>query len=150
MGLLPHVRQDLFEQGGCYAGFPPNPLKPQPGMGSCEIAERYPGWTIDPRINPEGWWLEEEYETQERARLRAIQVRDWIQLSIQPQDFAAMVVHADFKLLLLEAMLDTTQILEWLEPFFNTSVTQLTWQPDRWRVDMWNSVAHLPSELITH
>jgi len=59
------------------------------------------------------------------------------------RDRVAMVIHADFKLRLLEAFLEDDAIEEQLGDIANTSITRLSLSKGRWRMDYWNVFSHL-------
>ncbi len=146
----PSIRADLFEKGGCYAGFPPNPLIPQPGKSSTELASEYPGWEIDPRITERGWWHGKEYESEDHARDRAKAVERWMIQDVLPKEIEiVLVIHADFKRLLIEQMFpELRRWSRWADPN-NASITRVTLDQDGWHLDWLNAVSHLPTEWIT-
>lgn len=70
MGIQPWIRQDLFEQGGCYSGHEIGRRTPEKGLPRSKIQSLYPDWEIDERIGETGWNQLECYETIERAGTR--------------------------------------------------------------------------------
>jgi 2,3-bisphosphoglycerate-dependent phosphoglycerate mutase len=160
--LAPHVRWDLFEQGGCYAGYLPGKTRPDVGMGRTEIATRFPKWSIDPKISDHGWYHGQPLESNAAAMNRARNVVRWItnEVSIERHatDKVAFVIHADFKMLLLKAMADSldkksSQVFDdfyadGCEPW-NTSITHLQGAGSDWQIESLNCVEHLPAELRT-
>ena len=99
------VRADLFEQGGCYSGYEPGAERGEPGLGKSALRQQYPGWHIDESIPETGWWGK-EFETLAQARQRAAQVANWLAGEAKAVGgLHVLVIHADFKRLLLEAML---------------------------------------------
>lgn len=162
LNLPAFVRHDLYEQGGCYEGYLPGKMKSSPGMGRATIAELCPDWMIDDRISDLGWYCDRDLETDEEAVLRAQSVSQWIRSELigawQNQKTLhriAMVIHADFKALLLRELLrnqdgsDGVPAEHNLYQIWNTSVTQLTWNAPSWRIDFWNSIRHLDPDLLT-
>lgn len=162
LSLRPHVRFDLFEQGGCYQGYLPGRKKPCSGLGRSQILARFGDWVIDERIADDGWYHGRELESDEDAIYRARAVARWIvqelvkpQAGPPPPHRPALIIHADFKLLLLEAMLELhpfdgdtpTRIDRYREPW-NTSISQLTWDKHGWRLDYWNSTPHLGDDPL--
>jgi len=162
--LKPIIRQDIFEWGGCYEGYIPGEMKPSPGMNRHEIKKRFPDWEIDDRIGDEGWYAEPMMETTEMAIARSIRVSQWlrkmfkdlrIESDCKPASARiALVIHADFKALLLRKLLNDKshfgeRTFEHLSEVANTSVTQLTWTGDDWQLDFWSSIGHLPGQLLT-
>ena len=65
------------------------------------------------------------------------------------QDRVAMVIHADFKLRLLEAFLEDDSIEKQLGDVVNTSISRLSLSKGRWRMDYWNMFSHLDSHEIS-
>jgi 2,3-bisphosphoglycerate-dependent phosphoglycerate mutase len=161
--LRPKVRWDLFEQGGCYTGYLPGKKASSPGMGRSEICKSYGEWEIDNRIDEQGWYHGYELESDGQAKTRAAQVAQWIvhklaKHVVSPGELyrPALIIHADFKALLLEALLCGDQTPTFFEnrpyrvsEFWNASVTQLTRIGGYWQLDFWNSISHLPAEHWT-
>lgn len=152
LNLIPSVRADIFEQGGCYSGYMQGQLRGAPGMDRDGLTTQYPGWAICETIGPMGWNHGREYETEHQARHRAERVANqltnrWI--SEYPAQMAAMVIHADFKRLLLVALLGTDRWTDHWQPIYNTSITHLTRDGNHWQLVEWNSVEHLSQELIS-
>ncbi len=153
--LAVRVRADLFEQGGCYSGHEPGAERGEPGLGKSALRQQYPGWHIDESIPETGWWGR-EFETLAQARQRATQVANW--LAGEAKTLGGMhvlVIHADFKRLLLEAMLqqDRSGALPNGDlagaTLFNTGVSTLAWGSDGWQLHSLNSTQHLPPQLVT-
>ena len=146
----PTIRADLFEKGGCYAGYPPHALIPQPGKGYSQLSREYPGWSIDSRISEHGWWYGRDYESETHARERARVVERWLVDEVLPKEVeVVLVIHADFKRLLIEQMFpDMRRWSRWADPN-NASLSRITRDPDGWHLDWLNSVSHLPAEWIT-
>ena len=61
----------------------------------------------------------------------------------------AIVLHADFKRKLISRMLDGSVDPARLGPLRNTGITKLDYDDQCWKLDWFNSVSHLPAELIT-
>jgi len=151
-GLFPIVRQDIFEQGGCHSGFQPGARIAQPGMGRREIESNYAGWRLDDRIQPTGWYDLNHYETKEESRQRAVRVKQWFDdesTTHTYQDRVAMVIHADFKMRLIEVFLQDDSVEEHLGEIVNTSISRLSRINGRWKLDYWNVFSHLDSNEVT-
>jgi len=151
-GLTPLIRQDIFEQGGCHRGYLPNTRIAEPGMNRETLAKRYANWQLDDRIDASGWFDLDHYETREEASLRAHRVVNWLEKESQTHsqnDRVAMVIHADFKVRLIEALLDDPNIESKLGEVVNTSITRLSKVSGRWRLDYWNVFTHLDSDEIS-
>jgi broad specificity phosphatase PhoE len=61
----------------------------------------------------------------------------------------ALVIHADFKLRLLETFLELASAESWLRDVANTSISKISARNGRWKLDYWNVVSHLEREEIT-
>lgn len=165
LNLRPSVRSDLFEQGGCYSGYQANQISAAPGMGRSEILQDFGDWEVDHHISEHGWYHGRDLETDEQSIERAQLVAGWVKdellaksLDSSELNRPALVIHADFKALLLNAILQTrtpssllfSNNAYFLAEVWNASVTQLSWVGNRWRLDFWNSIGHLPVEQLTH
>jgi 2,3-bisphosphoglycerate-dependent phosphoglycerate mutase len=150
-GLTPIVRQDLYEQGGCHRGHLPGKRVAERGMGREEISGRYSGWILDPRLGSDGWYDLDHYETEDEARVRAGRVKRWFELDTNHaiEDRVAMVIHADFKMRLMEAFLGLDQTDRHFGEVVNTSVSRLSLSQGRWKLDYWNVFTHLDGEEVT-
>ena len=148
------VRANLFELGGCYSGHETGKKRGEPGMGKNQLRSGYPTWDIDASIGEAGWWGR-EYETWEQGRARAACVAQWLASDLATTSGThLLVIHADFKRLLLEALFSDAQ-LETLQidlaeiPLYNTGISCLEPSPDGWLLREFNSTQHLPSKLVT-
>lgn len=149
-GLVPIIHAELFEQGGCYRGYDPIGKYPEPGLRRSEIAKHFPGWHIDPAIDEQGWNKLPHYENLDMAKERAKRVAKKLQQEFQ--DSAArvlLVIHADFKLRLLEALLRRDDLEASLGSVINTSISSLILESNEWQLDTWNNHQHLPTDWIT-
>jgi 2,3-bisphosphoglycerate-dependent phosphoglycerate mutase len=147
--LVPKVMPELCEQGGCYVGHLPQHKRPQPGLSRSEISQRYPGWDLSEDITHEGWWLAQEFEDHLETVARARRVVNWLSSHLPSiGGVHALVIHADFKVRLLEQMVDLPSEYASTEPY-NASVTSLHWQDGRWTLASYNEVDHLPHDLRT-
>jgi 2,3-bisphosphoglycerate-dependent phosphoglycerate mutase len=152
-GCQPEVRSDLFEQGGCYSGYITGAEVGQPGLGAVELASRYPGWRIDGRIASSGWWGR-DYETLEQAGQRARSVRAWLEEQVVTQNgtLDILVIHADFKRLLILELLGKNNghfRPELFGPLLNAGITELEFSRDAWTLHAYNSTSHLNSGQLT-
>jgi 2,3-bisphosphoglycerate-dependent phosphoglycerate mutase len=150
--LTPSIDSDIYEQGGCYSGYIPGQLRGSPGMNREELQRDYPNWEVCQTIGAQGWNYGREYESEHQAMRRAEKVADRLTnrwLSGFPGQMAALVIHADFKRILLIAMLGTDRWKDHGQPIYNTAVTHVERIGDRWQLADWNSVSHLTPELIS-
>jgi 2,3-bisphosphoglycerate-dependent phosphoglycerate mutase len=150
--VVPIVRQDIYEQGGCHRGYEPGKQIAVAGMNRSTLETKYSGWRLDDRINEEGWYDVGHYESREEAARRAQSVRRWFESETQlhnEQDRVAMIIHADFVLRLMEAFLEDDTIEEQLGDIINTSITRLSKHRGRWRIDYWNVFIHLDTDEIS-
>jgi 2,3-bisphosphoglycerate-dependent phosphoglycerate mutase len=151
-GITPNVRQDIYEQGGCHSGYVDGYRTAQPGMSRNQIQEKYLGWQLDDRIYGDGWYDLDHYETLGEARHRAQRVMKWLVGSDnqhQSEDCVALVIHADFKLRLLEVFLESPDLEHRLGDVVNTAITRLTMHAGRWRMDYWNVHSHLGVDEVS-
>lgn len=151
-GLHPIIRQDLFEQGGCYSGHEAGKRNPERGMPRSKIQSLYPRWPVDDRIGESGWNELPCYETVQMARERARRVRAWYEseMHLHAQRRVMMMIHADFKVRLLEALLEIDDLDPVVSEPINTSVSCLIYDNKRWKLHYWNDFHHLPKDLVTH
>lgn len=144
------IHRDIFEQGGCYRGYAIGDRFPMPGMGRSQLAALCPGWEIDPRIGEEGWNELPTYEELAQARRRARIFVQWLRSqTLTADDRWGLVIHADFKLRLLEALLGRDDIEHHLGDVINTSITKLSLDQSGWKLDFWNAHQHLAPEHIS-
>ena len=148
------VRSDLFELGGCYSGHEVGQQRGEPGMGRSQLSLAYPAWEIDELISDGGWW-NRDYETWEQGKTRAVAVERWLagELARLPGTHL-LVIHADFKRLLLTTMLDDSTLAQHnidlaQVPLVNTGVTTLSYDKNGWNLHEFNSTQHLPSHWVT-
>ena len=151
-GMHPFVRQDIYEQGGCHRGYLPNQRIAEAGMNRERLSLEYKNWRLDDRITSKGWFDLDHYETQAEASERAARVRGWFESetgSHSREDRVAMVIHADFKIRLLEAFLEDSAIEHKLGDVVNTSISRLSKVSGRWKLDYWNVHSHLDATEIS-
>ncbi len=148
------VRSDLFELGGCYSGHELGQEKGEPGMGRSQLARAYPSWDIDESISDSGWW-NREYESWEQGKTRAVSVERWLACELaQLPGSHLLVIHADFKRLLLSTMLNDSTLAQHnidlaQVPLVNTGITLLEPIENGWKLIEFNSTEHLPSHWVT-
>ena len=144
-GLRPKVETDLHEVCGCVAGVTPQVMEGRPGMTRSEIEAQFPQYDVGKDINESGWWKSKPCESKAIACRRAQAI-----LATTRREFArtdervAYVMHGDFKILLLKCIDDRT-----LENPWNTSVTRCVLTSDDTGLREFNSVQHLPVDLVT-
>ncbi len=112
-------------------------LRGEPGMCCNVLAQLYPDWTIDPLIGPRGWNVDREYETHEEVVQRAANVKLWLTEHWQPVasgTMSALVIHADFKRVLMEQLLGKTDWHGAEEPIWNTAVSHLSYDGSHWKL----------------
>lgn len=148
--LEPEIVQDLHEQGGCYSGYRPGERAGEEGMSRAELQTRYPGYRIDDRIGHRGWWQSKSYESHAEAIERARRMSVWLAMEVKKTNgLTVAIIHADFKRLLLGEMLHAAVDVKRLGSILNTSATRLRLIDGEWHLDIFNSISHLPSHLIT-
>lgn len=149
-----HVWHDIYEKGGCYRGYLEQETEGAMGMGTAEIrsqlSDDHGTCTLDDSIAETGWWGGKEPETEEQAALRAEVVTQRLQRTFGANGKTIVTVtHADFKRLLLAAMLPGVLDPQLLGRMRNTGITKVDFDGNGWQLDWFNSVSHLPAELIT-
>lgn len=148
------VRADIFELGGCYSGHEVGRKRGEAGLGLSQLRANYPTWEIDTSIAETGWWGR-DFETWEQGRARAATVARWLTSELAAATGThVLVIHADFKRLLLEAMFSESQLASQQidlagEPLYNTGITCIEFDQGQWSVGGFNSIEHLPSALVT-
>ena len=153
--LTVRVRNDLFELGGCYSGHEEGKQRSEPGMGRAQLLADYPFWEIDERITDSGWWGG-DYETLEQGTQRAARVERWLATEIAAiPGKHVLIIHADFKRLLLEAMQSETPLVGrnvYLDevPLYNTGVTHCKYSSRGWKIGDCNCTRHLLGEFVTY
>ena len=148
------IRSNLFELGGCYSGHVPGTERGEPGLGKLQLAASYPTWEIDQLIGDRGWWGR-EYETLEQGAKRAAEVVAWLASEVSAIDGVhVLVIHADFKRLVLQAMAAAEQLaasgIDLANvPLRNTGVTRCVFNSKTWHIGEFNATEHLSPELVT-
>ncbi len=151
LGLVPHIWTDIHEQGGCYSGHEPSCYTGRPGMSRREIEAEFPDYIIDAQIDDQGWWKNRPYESVTEARARA---RRMVEQAIREfrgtRETVALVMHADFKRLVLGEMFSTPPLHngQWLRSIYNTAVTTIDGHSELTLV-RYNSTEHLTDELLS-
>lgn len=151
LDIQPEIFLDLHEVGGCFSGYEAIGKKGEPGLGAEEIRSRFPKYRLDPQIAATGWWNSRPFETEELGRSRARKMTHWMaqHLHDSEQHLVVAVIHADFKRLLIEAMLGSEVNVVALGPILNTSVSSLRWDGSKWQLDYYNSISHLPFSFLS-
>lgn len=151
LGLVPQIWIDIHEQGGCYSGYEPGCYLGRPGMSHEQIAAEFPDYELDPGIDHQGWWKSRPYETHGAARERARRMISRAYSSFAgTAETVAMVMHADFKRLVLSEMFsEPPRIDDWLISIYNTAVTTIEMQASTPRLLRYNATEHLEPEMLS-
>ncbi len=144
--LVPEVRIDLHEQGGCYSGHDFGDKVGRPGMTRKEIEAEFSGFQVADDIDGQGWWQSKPYESSEAAWSRAARLLESTRREFGHTDErVGYVMHADIKRLFL------WQLREQIDGVpCNTSITEIEFDSRNHRLRAFNQVAHLPAHLITY
>lgn len=143
--LAPQVQVSLHEVGGCVRGPEPSVMVGRPGMTRAAIEERFPSYVVEDRIDAQGWWRSQPYETPDRAQERARELlADTQRRFAHTEERVAYIMHADILMLLLGCLTATG-----IDVPFNTSVTHVVVAPEVTRLTDYNDVRHLTTELQT-
>jgi 2,3-bisphosphoglycerate-dependent phosphoglycerate mutase len=151
LDLSAEVWVDLHEQGGCYSGYERRFYQGRPGLSRREIEQHFPRYAVEKSIGEEGWWASKEYESAEAASARARRLWQRIgNLNAENGVGVAFVTHADFKSLLMGelARLGNWRSDNW-QGIWNTAVTIVDVATGQLRLVDFNSVGHLPEELLS-
>ena len=147
---------DCFEEGGIYSGHGPEAITGGPGLSRAEVlchigqeSNASPNASLDDSIGDQGWYGRNR-ESPEEAILRAGMVIGRLKETFGASGEAITIVtHADFKRKLLTQMLDGAVDATSLGALRNTGITKVNFNGERWQLDWFNSVSHLPAKLIT-
>lgn len=143
--LIPEVRTDLHEQGGCYAGHDFSIKVGRPGMTRQEIEEAFSGYRVADNIDGKGWWQSKPFESWEVARFRAARLLEETRREFAHTDErVAFVMHADIKRLFL-SHLHTAPV----DVPCNTSVTEIEFTANSSLLLQFNRIEHLPDHMVT-
>lgn len=142
---------DIYERGGCYSGWQDRDMRGAAGLSQDGILNLLPNALFDQQIASEGWWGGRPREQDDETRLRAIAVKKKIEQRFVPQSARiALITHAEFQRILLAQLLDFQNVdVTRLGPICNAGITYLTFQNSEWKLQWFNAVTHIPSELIT-
>ncbi len=149
-----HIWHDVFERGGCYKGHLPDNEEGALGLGRQDILRHATGnpeaCLIDETISDHGWWGGRPRESEQEATIRCGAVIGRLTETFGNNgQTVVLVTHADFKRLLVAAMLGGSLDPQLLGPMRNTGITKVNYDGERWQLDWFNSISHLPSRLIT-
>ncbi|MGB7325094.1 MAG: histidine phosphatase family protein [Rubripirellula sp.] len=148
------VWHDVFERGGCFRGHGPDATEGGIGLGRTDVVRHVVAdanrCVVDPTIEETGWWGGKRRETDDEARARAGKVvQRFVAAFGNSGQTVVAIIHADFKRALLAQMLDTSADPSIFGALRNTGISKLDFDGDRWSLDWFNSVTHLPHKLIT-
>ena len=148
-----HVWHNIFEQGGCFRGYGPETTEGGPGLGPtsilAELAITPERCHIDPSIDDRGWWFGRRRETAEEAVLRVKETVARFENAFGNQQISVIaIVHADFKRLFLTEILAPHFDASLLGGIRNTAITKVDFDGKSWQLDWFNSISHLPAQLI--
>lgn len=117
----------------------------RPGLSRVQIEREFPAFRVSPEINGQGWWTASQRETEAEAALRAQMLFEQTVAEFGGSDERiALVMHADFKVIFLERF-----HRERLPTPCNTSVSTVEVDGSAARLVAYNSVRHLPAQLVT-
>lgn len=147
------IWHNVFERGGCYRGYDDTNLAGAMGMGRGQILRTLGQFSgrcvLDESIDDAGLWGEKEPESDSEAENRAHEVCDRLLTEFTDDQVVVLLIHADLKrLMLTEMMADQVDVAK-LGPMRNVGITKVNRVDDRWQLDYFNSVTHLPARLIT-
>ncbi len=148
-----YVHSKLFEVKGCYSGYLAEHMRSEPGLGRAQILAKYSHWEIDEAIDDNGWNFGRQLELDHEADERAAEVASWMRdlhiKKVAGGSQIAMVIHADFKVKLLNAIVDLgAQTFANARPWndydpHNTSITRVSFSEHAIQIHEYNTVDHL-------
>lgn len=145
ISLIPEVRVEIHEQGGCYRGHRVDNIVGAPGMTRRDIETEFSGYRVADDIDGEGWWQSKPHESGEAARARAARLLEQTRREFaHTNERVAFVMHADIKLLFLSQFHS-----EPIDVPCNTSVTEIEFTASSQRIEAFNQIAHLPDHMVT-
>ena len=149
--LTPQIHIDLHEKGGCISGVARHSFKGCTGITRSEIEMEFPGYRIPDDLDDLGWWKNKPLETEDQLLERAERIVEFTcKQFLGSEKKVAYVMHADLKRFLLAFWLQKPEIrTDAWGKLFNTGVTKLTIEHRRVKLDMFNSIGHLPGDLVT-
>ncbi|MDA1052870.1 MAG: histidine phosphatase family protein [Planctomycetota bacterium] len=143
--LIPEVRIDLHEQGGCYGGHDFGNKVGRPGMTRQEIEAEFSGYQVADNIDGQGWWRSKPYETIDAAWTRAARLLESTRREFGHTDERiGYVMHADIKRLFIAHLHP--------DPIgvpCNTSVTEIEFTATSHRILAFNQISHLPAHVVS-
>lgn len=150
-GLSPIVRTAIHEVGGCVSGYPAIGYQGEPGMRDTEIREAFPGFEPEVDIDERGWWKSKPYESIDDRMLRVQQVaRQLVEEYGETDQHVALVMHADFKHLLLQHFLpDLPLNAQNFGVLRNAGVSTLKIENGSVILENFNCIQHLPAAIVT-
>ena len=150
-GLTPIVRTALHEVGGCVSGYPAIGYQGEPGMNRVEILAAFPGFEPEPDIDERGWWKSKPYESMEARSSRVEEVIGQVVEEYGETDLhVALVMHADFKHLLLQCFLpDLPMDAAHFGALRNAGISTLKITNGNAILENFNCIQHMPAEIIT-
>ena len=150
IGKRPAIWTDLHEVGGCFDGWEYGKLEGRPGMNRATLVSEFPEFELPDDIGEEGWWKSRPFETHAEAQQRAARQATRLLDEFLGTDSVVMcVIHADFKALLLQALLGDSYGPFSTADLLNTGVTRLDYADADASVEVFNDSTHLPEELVT-
>ncbi len=154
-GCHVHVWADVYEEGGIYRGHGPDAIAGGPGLTRHEvirhIVDSPADCTLDDAVVDTGWWAYRDRETPDQAHQRAASVKQRLVEKFGSRGSTiVLVIHADFKRRLLSHFLGAPADSIGFGHLRNTGVTKLDFDGNRWTLEWFNSISHLPHRLMSY
>lgn len=144
LNVAPVIWTGLHEVGGCYAGHEPDKEVGRPGMNRKTLSNLFPEFKLPNDLDDQGWWKSQPYEDWTRAKHRAqAQVERLVNEFAGTNANVALVIHADFKALMLESLLPTSHEQFVPAGLLNTGVTLLRHDGEQFEMLSFNNPDHL-------
>ncbi|MBA62239.1 MAG: hypothetical protein CMJ76_07720 [Planctomycetaceae bacterium] len=150
-GLSPIVRTAIHEVGGCVSGYPEIGYRGEPGMSDVDIRKAFPGFDPEADIDEQGWWKSKPYESVDDRMVRVQHVARQIVEEYDDTDkHVALVMHADFKHLLLQHLLpDLPLDARHFGALRNAGVSTLKVENGKAILENFNGIQHMPADIVT-
>jgi 2,3-bisphosphoglycerate-dependent phosphoglycerate mutase len=150
-GIVPEVRIDLHEYGGCFLGHDADTFAMRPGMGRDAIRSAFPRFLVPDEIPDEGWWAGRSFETPIETQARAARVaRDLIERHADSDERIGFVTHGTFTQFLVGELVGMSFLRKrWLGGIWNAAITKFVITSEETTLHYYNSVRHVPEPIVT-
>lgn len=148
-GIAPRVSLDIHEHGGIYLDHgEPRGIVGYPGLKRSEVLSGFPGFELPDGLSEDGWW-HGALESRQDAHARAVRFLSLMRRRAAETGRIAVVTHAGFTNLFLNAVLGFPAETRDFFHISNTGVTLIRFRADGdVNLRYVNRVEFLPPEMI--